>query len=123
MTTRYIPHIIYAVALTSSSIHLLNHRKNAAEERALLRARESVLVSIIEKLKKGDNMSDAEITRLRYLGERKEFEGMVKQELQTSGVPTTSWRDTFLGKKGSAAEDDRLAREWADCTTLSVEVI
>jgi hypothetical protein len=115
MTIRYLPHIIYSIALTSISMHLLNTRKNAADERAAFRARESVLTSLITRLKTGENVSDAEIAKMRLMGNSKG--GMVAMyELPNpGGGKSTSWKDAVMGQKSNEHDD---LKQLEDCASI-----
>jgi len=107
MAIRYLPHIIYSIALTSLSMNLLNTRKNAEDERAAFRARESVLTTLITRLKSGENVSNAEIAKMRLMGNSQR--GMVAMSELPAPVPgngrSTSWKEAVMGQK-SAGHDD-----------------
>jgi hypothetical protein len=63
----YVPHLIYSVALTSVSTHLLLQRKSIAEQRASISAQISILESIVQRLRSNEDMSDSELAQLKKL--------------------------------------------------------
>ena len=123
MTTRYIPHILYSLALTSFSMHLLNTRHQSATLHAAFLARQSVLTSLIERLKAGENVSDAEVMRLKLEGDERGMVAMCELPGGTEGGGTggrlgmgesgggglgkggTSWKETVMGRESKGHED------------------
>ena len=94
--TRYIPELIYALAFSSISVHLLWQRRTAETDRRHLSARLSILGELAARLRAGEAVSDAEAARLRRLAE-------------TVGEAThpgedVGWRDVIFGRKESGAE-------------------
>ena len=117
----YLPHVVYATALTSIAVHLLSQRRGAEERRFQLEARIGILESIRNRLKAGEDVSDEEIARLRRMA----TEGTTS----VSGGPSKAvrkreigWKEVMFGGKpgehtGSGhaeAEDVRLKKEWND---------
>ena len=116
MTTRYLPHLLYATMLTSFSVHLLNTRKSAAEERSTLRARETILTSINSRLRVGENVTDEEIARLKFLGDRKIGLSTMRDEEADELMKRIGWKETVFGKKREDWQyDDQLDRELEQC--------
>lgn len=94
--TRYIPELIYALAFSSISVHLLWQRRTADTDRRHLSARLSILGELAARLRAGEAVSDAEVARLRRLSE-------------TVGEAThpgenVGWREVIFGRKESGAE-------------------
>ena len=94
--TRHIPELIYALAFSSISVHLLWQRRTAETDRRHLSARLSILGELAARLRAREAVSDAEVVRLRQLAE-------------TVGEAThpgenVGWRDVIFGRKESGAE-------------------
>jgi hypothetical protein len=113
MSLRYAQHIIYSLAITSISIHLLNTRKSTEATHSQLQAQISVLESITQRLRAGEDVSDAEVDRLKRLvraNERTALEGSTNaDDLKREAI---GWREVLLGRKRGDAE--RLKTEELD---------
>ncbi|KAG6918953.1 hypothetical protein DXG01_010192 [Tephrocybe rancida] len=94
MPSPYLPHAIYSVAIITLSIHLVNQRKLAIDERAHVAAQTSILESIREQLQSDKPLSNEELVRLKRLARPIEHNA-------ADGVPekTIMWREIFLGRK------------------------
>lgn len=103
------PHIIYSLALTSLSMHLLYERRAADEDRAHYSGKISILETLVQDLEQGQKMDTQEVERLRKLA-----------GVSTSQVPKhvgrnsskIGWREVLLGRQpseqaliGSASRD------------------
>jgi len=97
--TRYIPELIYALAFSSISVHLLLQRRAAETDRRHYSARLSILGELAARLRTGDAVSDAEVTRLRRLAET--------IEEATHPGESIGWRQVIFGRKESGVERER----------------
>jgi hypothetical protein len=95
--TRYIPELIYALAFSSISVHLLWQRRAAETDRRHHAARLSILGDLAVRLRAGEAVPDAEVARLRRLAET------VGEEATHPGE-SVGWRDVIFGRKESGAE-------------------
>jgi hypothetical protein len=91
----FLPHVLYSLAITSLSIHLILHKKEVDAQRANLTAQISILESIAQRLK-WDKPPDDELKRLKRLARAHEA-GSPVQGL--SKDLTVSWKDVILGAK------------------------
>jgi hypothetical protein len=93
--TWYLPHVIYSVAITSISIHLLHQRKASNDEQAQINAQISILESISQQLRSTEPLSDNELERLKNLakGRGDSVGGILKEKI--------SWKDVILGRQMS----------------------
>ncbi|EPQ55232.1 hypothetical protein GLOTRDRAFT_76550 [Gloeophyllum trabeum ATCC 11539] len=111
--TSYLPHIIYSVALTSVSIHLLWQRKTAEAQKASVLAQTSILEDIAQRLRSNDDLSDEEYTRLRNLARKKGEAVFNPAEVKNEEI---GWKDVFLGKKIEEEQATKIAElerlEW-----------
>jgi hypothetical protein len=105
---RFLPHIIYSVALTSISYHLLVHKKTAEAQKAQLTARISILESIIQSLRSDNLPSDVEIERLKKLARAHDIHAQPPATLGGIVNEKVNWRDVFLGRKRVSANES----EW-----------
>ncbi|KAF8627767.1 hypothetical protein AX17_006132 [Amanita inopinata Kibby_2008] len=67
IATGYIPHALYATAITSLSIHLVHHRKSADDEKTSVKTRISILESIAEQLRTDKSVSREALDRMKRL--------------------------------------------------------
>ncbi|KAI0067631.1 hypothetical protein BV25DRAFT_1911526 [Artomyces pyxidatus] len=93
MATRYIPELIYSLALSSLSVHLLFQRRESTTVRRQLSARVSLLEELVRRLRAGEDVSPAEIARMRKLGR----EGPEKVDVQGDG-DAVGWREVIFGR-------------------------
>jgi hypothetical protein len=98
---RYLPHLIYSVALTTISLRLLSQRKETEAQKAQLTAQISILESIVHQLRTNKPLSDDELTRLRKLarahdGHPEPVEGNSKDKV--------NWKDVIFGRNRTEEE-------------------
>jgi len=102
VATSYIPHALYAIAVTSISIHLVSKRRTFEDERANVNARISLLESIAKQLRSDKPINDEEVERLKRLAR-----DPVKRDEETakSKSEEISWKEVFLGQKRQSDSD------------------
>jgi hypothetical protein len=110
MPSQYIPHIIYSIALTSVSIHLLIQRKAAVERRAHVDAQISILESIVHRIQNDKNVSDEEIEKLQKLARAHKGFGP-SSEVAGAADEGIGWKDVILGTKKRDFGSDGLS-DW-----------
>jgi len=93
----YLPHILYATALTSVSIHLLWQRNTEREDRARYQAQVSILEDLAQQLRSGAPITDEEITRLKNLA-RLHGQGGEEQKQTAEAI---RWSEVVWGKKAA----------------------
>jgi len=96
--TRYIPELLYALAFSSISVHLLWQRRAAETDRRHYSARLSILGELATRLRAGEAVSDAEVARLRRLAET------VGDGEDTHPGESVGWREVIFGRKESGVE-------------------
>jgi len=111
----YIPHILYSTALTSLSFHLLFHKKQSEVDRAHLSAQVSILESLAQRLRSGQDVPDEEVERLCRLAKTHERTATTGFGVKLEKV---RWRDVVLGRKMEEVED----RERRDLEAVRGEV-
>ncbi|KAH9965390.1 hypothetical protein BC827DRAFT_1153679 [Russula dissimulans] len=99
LRTRYIPELVYALAFSSISVHLLWQRRAAETDRRHFSARLSILGDVADRLRAGEGVSDAEVARLRRLAETV---GEVTHPGENIG-----WYQVIFGRKESGVERER----------------
>jgi len=127
MTTRYIPHIIYSLAIVSISTHLLAKKSEFQDVRLHANTHISVLSDIASRMRAGERGADidSEIERAKKVygwgGNVAETDKLEKERLAARGVEhrgeSLGWRDVILGRKSS--EDDVSRREEYDRKDLA----
>lgn len=76
-----------------------------------------MLTSLIERLKSGEEVSDAAIAKLRLMRSRGEGDGEGEGMVGVSELPgvrgkSTSWKDAVMGQKGGEHEE---LKQLEDC--------
>lgn len=97
VTTAYIPHAIYSLAITSISIHLVSLKRTITEDRARVAARLSILESVAKQLRDDKRISLDELDRLHRLARPREKTQEDKEQI--------GWRAMFFGPKKTAEPD------------------
>lgn len=104
----YIPHLIYSVALTSFSFHLLFHRKQVDQDRAHIAAQTTILTSLATQLRSGP-VPEAEVERLLRLAKTHEFQdSVITKEKEKAKI---GWSDVFLGRENDPESESAQERE------------
>jgi hypothetical protein len=94
---RYIPELVYALAFSSFSVHLLWQRRTAETDRRHYSARISILGELAARLRAGEAVPDVEISRLRRLAETAEA-------AEAHPGENIGWRDVVFGRKETVME-------------------
>lgn len=88
--------------LTSLGFHLLFARRDAASERAQHTARISILESLVERLREGEPIADAEIEKLTNLSRKlqsgNEGNGTFIGDEHQGRIGVT-WKEAFIGRQ------------------------
>jgi len=114
------PHIVYSLALTSFSMHLLYERRATEEDRAHYSGKISILETLVQNLEHGRKMDSQEVERLRKLA-----------GISTSPVPKEvgrnqseiGWKEVLLGKPHSEQTlNGSASRDQGDWDKLEAEV-
>lgn len=105
IATRYIPHTVFAIAVTTISIHLVNKRTTYSDEEASVKARISILENIAAQLRLNSQSpaSNETLERLKRLASRP----LVKDKTPIAGKEEgmISWKDVVFGRKRSAGDE------------------
>lgn len=110
MSLRFIPHIVYSLALTTFSIHLLYERRAIEEDRAHYSGKISILETLVQGLEQGRVMDPLEVERLRKLA------GLSAPHVPESNRNGSKigWKEVLLGNtpseqalNGSATRDQK----------------
>jgi len=94
---RYIPELIYALAFSSISVHLLWQRRTAETDRRHYSARISILGELAARLRVGEAVPEVEVSRLRRLAE-------TVGAADAHPGENIGWRDVVFGRKESGIE-------------------
>ena len=103
--SQYIPHLIYSLALTSLSFHILYQKKQSEVDRAHLTARTTILESLADQLRSG-TISEGEAEKLWRLA--KTHDDLEVRD-RTQKEKKIRWKEVFLGIK--LDEDRNSARD------------
>ncbi|THH17458.1 hypothetical protein EUX98_g9128 [Antrodiella citrinella] len=130
MNTRYIPHIIYTLAITSISTHLLWHRKESDDQRRHVSAHIALLESTVARLRAGDRLPDDELDRVLRFGEKslsqEEMEraravarGLVRTEGEKESI---GWKEALLGSRKAGRTEVEAKYEKIDMENVRKEM-
>ena len=97
----HLPHIIYATALVSLTLHLHAKKKDVADKRLLANARIGVLEGLVSRLQSGEDVCDEEISRLKRLAAER------KEEIpKPVGENEIGWREVIFGKRVNLKKEE-----------------
>ena len=105
MSTRYIPHIIYSIAITSITTHLLNQRKEFEDTRYRIQTHIALLESTVQRLRAGEDVPEIEFERIEKLKSEERLDRGVARGVKVEGGETIGWREVLLGRKGSEVSE------------------
>ncbi|KAG7449197.1 uncharacterized protein BT62DRAFT_929177 [Guyanagaster necrorhizus] len=89
MSTSYLPHVLYSMAIMSLSVHLVYQKHSMRQEKGRVTGQISILEDVITQLRSGTHLSRTELQRLRKLAMPSSKEE--KEEI--------TWKEALLGKK------------------------
>ncbi|KAK0491044.1 hypothetical protein IW261DRAFT_1435330 [Armillaria novae-zelandiae] len=90
MSTSYLPHILYSMAIMSLSVHLVYQKHSLRKEKGRVTGQISVLEDVVTQLRSGEHLSREELQRLKKLA-MPSLEQEEKEEI--------TWKEALLGKK------------------------
>ncbi|TDL18029.1 hypothetical protein BD410DRAFT_512471 [Rickenella mellea] len=105
---RYLPHLLYATAITSFSLHLLAQRKTGADTRLRLDAHIGILEEINGRLRRGEDVKDEEIERTRRLMREEGAERLAGGGIGGAGI---GWKEVILGRKTIDRKSEDVQKE------------
>lgn len=99
MATRYLPEILYTIALTSLSTHMLWLRKESEDQRAYWATRIKVLEDTAQRLRVGQSVPQSDFDLIQKMAREPGSDRAVARGIE----PTDhlGWREVFLGRGGS----------------------
>ncbi|EKM53622.1 uncharacterized protein PHACADRAFT_260073 [Phanerochaete carnosa HHB-10118-sp] len=100
MTTRFLPEIIYTIALTSLSTHMLWLRKESQEQRAYFTTRLKLLEDTAQRLRAGQPVPEDDFDLIRKMAREPGSDRGAARGIE----PTDhlGWKEALLGRKGGA---------------------
>lgn len=114
---RHLPHVIYATALTSLSLHLLGTKKNDQESRKASQARISVLEGLSARLRAGEELSNEDFIKAWKLSRGSQGEGE-EQYVNNVKEGDVDWKTVALGRSGYASsverDEEKLKKLWEE---------
>lgn len=107
---RHTSSLIGATLLTSLAFQNLIYRRASTSERDRLTAHKTILESLVQRLRAGENVPQDEIVRLVRLARGYDVGGA------TARVEDTTWREVVFGKRveeaGERVQEQRVVDEW-----------
>ncbi len=110
MTTRYIPHIVYTLAITSLGAHLLYHRKEAEDQRAHYTARIALLEEVAGRLRAGKPVPERDFELIRKLAKEPGMDRATARGVEVND--NIEWREVLLGRKGDGSSEKWETQDW-----------
>lgn len=101
---RYTSSFIGVTLLTSFAFQGILHKRVSTTEHDRLTAHRTILESLVQRLKDGEDVGDGEIVRLIRLARGGGEEG--------GAIEDTPWRDVILGKRINEAKEEKALAEW-----------
>ena len=120
MTTKYVPEIIYTLALTSLSTHTLWKRKESADQRAHYDARIQLLEDVVLRLRAGQVVPQSDFDLIHRLARDPGADRAAARGTEAMG--TIGWREVLLGRKdvNSAQTEYWDAKDWEEGGSLQL---
>lgn len=121
-----IPFFIKWSIITSLAVHLLRIRHRSVEELGRCEAKESVLESMIARVRQGEELEDREIRRDMEMVGLRERTALTQSEAdEMRDTADVTWIETLFGRKrrrrDPAAEEKAAVDEWveSECQSLT----
>jgi len=108
----YLPHVLYSLATTTISIHLVGTRTTCSEERARVNAQISILEDIAQRLRSNESISDDELERLKGLARPAE-----KAPPDAGSREVIRWGDILWGQKKEGRQSEMSKWDTKDVET------
>ena len=108
----YLPHVLYSLATTTISIHLIGTRTTCSEERARINAQISILENMAQRLQSNESISDHELERLKTLARPAE-----KATLDAGPQEVIRWGDILWGQKKAGGQPEMSKWDTKDVET------
>lgn len=114
MSTKYLPEIIYALALTSLSTHMLWQRKDSADQRAHYTARVKLLEDTAQRLRAGQDVPQSDFDLIDKMAREPGVDRAAARGTEPLG--SIGWREVLLGRKdGNSAQTEYWeAKDWEE---------
>ena len=108
----YLPHVLYSLATTTISIHLVGTRTTYSEERARINSQISILETISQRLRSNESISDDELERLKTLARPAE-----KATPNAGSQEVIRWGDILWGQKKTGGQSETSKWDTKDVET------
>ena len=108
----YLPHVLYSLAATTISIHLVGTRAVCGEERARINAQISVLETIAQRLRSNESILDDELERLKTLARPAE-----KAAPEAGSQEAIRWGDILWSQKRAGGQSEMSKWDTKDVET------
>ena len=99
MTTRYLPEIVYGLAIISLGTHTLWQREQVEEDRRHYTARMKLLEDVARRLRAGDAVPQGDFDTITKLANEYRNDGALARGVAPDG--RIGWRETVLGRKNT----------------------
>jgi len=97
MAMPYLEHLLFGVAITSTSIHLLWHKREAQEQRRHYATRIALLEDTTRRLCAGEHVPESDFSMIKKLAAEPGAAEAAARGVEPDG--DIGWRDVILGRK------------------------
>ncbi|KAI0688444.1 hypothetical protein BC835DRAFT_308506 [Cytidiella melzeri] len=111
----YLQHVLYGLAITSTSIHYLWHKRESEEQRRHYTTRIALLEDTVRRLRAGEQVAEADFDWIKKLATEPGSVGAAARGVEPESE--IGWREVILGRK-VVTEDTKAASDKWDAIDL-----
>lgn len=106
----YLQHVLYALAITSTSIHYLWHKRESEDQRRHYTTRIALLEQTVRKLRAGEDVPEVDFDLIKKLATEPGSASAVARGVEPEAE--IGWREVIFGRKASIGDTRANAEKW-----------
>jgi hypothetical protein len=117
----YLQHVLYSLAITSTSIHYLWHKRESEEQRRHYTTRISLLEDTVQRLRAGEQVPEADYDLLNKLAAQPGSASALARGVEP--VEEIGWREVLFGRKASPTDVVASSEKWDAIDLQKSEIV